>query len=147
MTNAPEPSITTPTIKINRSAGRRMFWSGIAVCLASLIIPALQYSFGSLIVPWYSPILGTIGAGLLMWSFNQRRTVFRGMTCVLLVLLAVMQWHFLVSASKLPEYAGTAHVGDKFPAFETKWSDGTPFTNQDLATGETTVLTFFRGRW
>src|SRR5688500_14294637 len=51
---------------INRSAGRKYFWIGILLCLAGLILVAVQYGAGRLIVPWYSPIMATVGAGFLL---------------------------------------------------------------------------------
>jgi hypothetical protein len=143
-----QPNNPVPTTAMNRKVGRSLFWSGIGLCFAGFIVAALQYgAVGSLIVPWYSPIMATFGAGLLLRSFVQRRTIVRFLGFAFIALLAGAQWYFLTSASKLPEYAGTAHVGEKFPAFETKLADGTSFTNLDLESGPTTVLTFFRGRW
>jgi hypothetical protein len=48
---------------------------------------------------------------------------------------------------KNPAYTGPAVAGQKVPAFAAILADGTPFTEKDLAQGNSTILLFFRGRW
>lgn len=129
------------------SKGRALFWAGIGLCLLGIALYVVDYSLKRLITPWYSPVLATCGVLLLVGSVARRRTVARIVALGLVGLLAVFQWYFLVSLSKLPAYAGPAQAGSKLPAFRTTLADGRPFTEQDLERGKTNVLVFFRGRW
>ena len=130
-----------------RSTGRRYLWSGIALCILSIGLVIVQYSVRLLIVPWYAPVLTTLGALLVIFSFSRRRTVVRLIAAGLLAILAGLEWQFLTSSSKLPEYRGPARAGQSIPPFATMLADGTSFTDDDLRDNRPTVLVFFRGRW
>ena len=96
--------------------------------------------------PWYMPILASLGVVLVAVSLSERRTVWRVFALLVVVLLAGAEFAFLY-AMRLPPYTGPFAEGRPFPAFETRRSDGTPFTQRDLISDRSSVLVFFRGRW
>src|SRR5262249_13454055 len=98
-------------------------------------------------VPWYIPVLTTIGLGLLLVSLSHRRNWWRYVAIGLVAAFCAFEWFALVSFVRLPDYTGPAVAMKKLPAFKTALADGRPFTQADLETGQATVLTFFRGRW
>ena len=130
-----------------RSAGRAAFWLGLGIAVLGLALVVAQFNLKLLFVPWYLPVLGTLGALLLLGSVARRRSVVRILAFGLIAVLAAFEWLFLVSLAKLPAYEGPAQAGRQLPAFETTLADGTPFTDKDFQTGIPTVLVFFRGRW
>jgi hypothetical protein len=136
---------TTPTTS-QRSRGRGYFWAGIGLCLLGPALGAVQYSLKYLFVQWYSPVLATLGALLLLVAVAYRRSIPRLAALVLVTAFAGFQWYFLVSLMKLPEYDGPAQPGKAFPAFHATLADGRPFTDADLRDGRD-VMVFFRGRW
>src|SRR4029078_12585016 len=99
-----------------------------------------------LAMPWYIPILATVGALLMLLSVVQRRGIVRIALLILFVLACGFEWVALMQTST-PKYVGPAQVGDKLPEFNASLADGTSFTNQDFATGKPTALLFFRGHW
>jgi hypothetical protein len=138
-------STTAPPAK--RSAGRGLLWAGIGLSLLGVALCVAQYSLGYLIVPWYLPVLTTLGALLLLCAAARRLTVTRVVVFGLLAAFAGLQWLFFLSHSTLPPYEGPARQGEKLPAFRTTLASGRPFTEEDLRDGTNSVLVFFRGRW
>jgi len=106
----------------------------------------VQFSLQRLTTPWYMPALAVIGVVLVVISLFERRTVWRVLALLAVVLLAGGELALLY-ALRLPSYTGPITVGRPFPAFEAKRADGTPFTQRDLAGDRNNVLVFFRGRW
>jgi hypothetical protein len=137
---------TTPTVE-SRARGRGYFWAGIAACLLGPALVAAQFQLQHLIVPWYSPVLATLGVFLLLAAVFRRRSVPRLIALVLVAAFAGLQWYFLAVLMKLPEYAGPARAGEPIPAFHSTLADGQPFTEADLRDGSRHALIFFRGRW
>lgn len=141
-------SVSTASPPTERAKGRGLLWLGIGLCLLGIALQAVQFGVvKALFVPWYSPVLATLGALLLVCSVVRRRTVTRTIALVLVAALAGFQWYFLGSMMKLPDYAGPAQAGRKMPAFTTATADGRPFTEKDLQGGQYNVLVFNRGRW
>jgi hypothetical protein len=130
-----------------RPGGRGYFWAGLGLCVLGLALGVAQYSLKHLIVPWYIPILTTLGAGLLLYSVAWRRSVVRVLTLGLVVALAGLQWYLLGVLARLPAYEGPAQAGRVIPAFRTTLANGQSFTDEDLRKGTPSVLVFFRGRW
>ena len=97
-------------------------------------------------MPWYLPITGTIALMLVILSLKQKRSVWRFLALVFVLLLTGMEWMF-VFGGRLPAYRGPVAVGKPFPAFATLRADGTPFTERDLGGAQNDVIVFFRGRW
>ena len=135
-------------VTIVRTTGRLWFWLGLAVTFLSLAVYFVQFLVLKQLssTPWYPPIAAMLGAALVYLSYRKRRTWPRLLGLVLLLLLAGLQWFFLLSFSKLPEYAGP-RAGETLPPFQTTLATGEAFTNADLANGIPTVLLFFRGHW
>src|SRR5262249_3821731 len=106
-----------------------------------------QFGLKQLVVPWYMPILGTVGVLLMAASLRQRTTLWRTVGVGLFALLGVVEWYFLLSFTRVPAYRGPAEVGRLIPPFATTTANGRTFTDQDLQDGTPTALVFFRGRW
>jgi hypothetical protein len=130
-----------------RSRGRGYFWAGIAACLLGLALTVAQFALKYLAVPWYSPVLATLGALLLLVAVARRLSIPRVIALVLVAAVAGFQWYALVSLMKLPAYDGPAQPGKPVPAFTATLADGRSFTEADFRDGSRHVMTFFRGRW
>jgi hypothetical protein len=126
--------------------GRRLIPLGLALAALGVIGYAVQIWTQRLTTPWYMPALGMVGAVCLVVSLWKKRTIWRILALLFVVLLAGFEWTFLL-ATRLPAYTGPVVVGQPFPAFATTRSDGTKFTQDDLHDGQNHVLVFFRGRW
>jgi hypothetical protein len=142
VSNMPESSAMP-----QRSRGRGYFWAGLGVCALGLALVFVQISLHQLFVPWYSPVLATIGAFLLFLSVARRRTIPRIAGLVLVALFAGFQWYAIGILSKLPDYEGPAKVGKQLPAFQATLADGRSFTEANFHDGSRRLLVFFRGRW
>lgn len=138
-------STTAPPTQ--RSPGRAWFWAGIGACLLGLAALPAQFGMKYLAVPWYAPVLATLGALLLLLAVARRPGVVRVIALLLVAGFAGLQWYFLVTLTKLPAYEGQAQAGMSFPAFTSTFADGRPFTEADLRDGSRRVMVFFRGRW
>jgi hypothetical protein len=99
-----------------------------------------------LMLPWYVPAAALFGVALVIGSLWKRRTVWRVLALIVVVLLAGFEFMAL-NEMRLPLYAGPIAKGQPFPAFEVRRADGTPFTRNDLIGDQHQVLVFFRGRW
>jgi hypothetical protein len=130
-----------------KSAGRGLYWAGIAVFVLAIAANVGQFAMHIVMVPWYLPALFTLGSVLLLASIVRRRGVLRILTFGLLATLTTFTWVFFISLSRLPAYEGPATVGQKMPEFQTALADGKTFSNKSLEDGQPTVMTFFRGRW
>ena len=129
-----------------RSPGRVLVAAGLGFAALGMAGYAAQLSQHRLTTPWYLPASATLGAVLVAASLWQRRSVWRVLALLLVVLVAGAEWTFLLSL-RLPAYSGPVAAGRSFPAFSTMRADGTPFTRADLEGGPNHVLVFFRGRW
>jgi hypothetical protein len=129
-----------------RSSGR--FWLGLGVAVTALGVLGyvVQLRMERLFTPWYMPGLATLGVLFVVLSLWQRRTAWRFLGLLLVVLLAGAAWAFLL-ALRLPPYTGPVTVGQPLPPFTTTWADGTSLGPGDLQDGQSHVLVFFRGRW
>src|SRR5205807_2396371 len=106
---------------------------------------AAQIAARHLTTPWYLPATAALAVVLLVAALWRKRTVWRVVALVLVVLLAAAEWGFLLT-TRLPPYTGPVAAGQPFPAFTTTRADGTPFTQHDLEGDRNHVLVFFRGR-
>jgi hypothetical protein len=139
MTSAPDVAPDTPN-------GRILLFSGHGLAYVGVVAYMLQISSQRLMVPWYMPIMALLGAALVALSLWKKRTTWRALGFVVVVLLAGTEIAFLF-AMRLPPYVGPISVGRPFPAFEAKRADGGPFIQNDLIGDRHEVLVFFRGRW
>jgi hypothetical protein len=139
---------SAPPVEKRRYPGRTYAVLGIVIALLGLLGYALQiYLLKLLVVPWYAPVFGLVGAGLLVFSLFQARSILRIVGVILFGLLAVGVCYFVLAFSRLPEYTGPVKEKKPFPVFKTVRADGTPFTQKDLRGDKDTVMVFFRGRW
>jgi cytochrome oxidase Cu insertion factor (SCO1/SenC/PrrC family) len=120
--------------------------AGLGLAVLGVAAYAIQVSLQRLMLPWYMPAAALLGVALVVASLWERRTVWRVLALVVVVLLAGFELMAL-SATRLPPYAGPIAVGRPFPAFEARRADGTPFTQNDLIGDQHHALVFFRGRW
>ena len=137
---------TSSTLEPRRASGQFFLLLGIVVAVLGAIGYVVQIKAERLTAPWYVPIAATIGLLLVVVSLWRRRTVWRALVLVLLVLFAGAAWAFMLM-TRLPPYTGPVAVERPFPAFATERADGTPFTQQHLKGEQTSVMVFFRGRW
>ncbi len=128
------------------SSGRLAFWIGLALGLLGPIRYIAEVQAGRLVTPWYLPLMGIAGAGLVALSWVRGRGVVRLLVALFLIVLAGGE-SMLVAISKLPDYDGPVAVGKPFPPFSTALADGSPFTQEDLKGKQSTAMVFFRGRW
>jgi hypothetical protein len=124
-----------------------LFLLGLLCFVAGPVGYFIQIGMKQLTMPWYAPVLATVGVLLMAASFFQRRGVMRAIGLLLFLLMCGFEWLFVLVIAKSPLYEGPAKVGQRVPVFAASLADGTPFTNKDLENGTPTVLLFFRGRW
>lgn len=137
----------SPVSRVNRQPGRWLVWLGLFSCLIGPLLYGILIREKMLLVPWFAPILGTVGVVLLLLALLQARTISRIIVLIVVSLITAFEWFFLFSLSVLPTYAGPAVVGHPFPAFHTQLADGSPFTQDNLKGEQNTAMIFFRGRW
>jgi hypothetical protein len=142
-----EIDAATPT-PAPTSLGRGWLWLGLLLCILPIAAYVVQFNvLQRMFVPWYIPILATVGAACVLVSVTRRRTWPRWTALVLVTLLGGFEWLMLGAAVRLPQYAGPVHAGAKLPTFSTTTAGGEVFANRDLEQGVATVLVFYRGRW
>jgi hypothetical protein len=124
-----------------------LFLLGVLLFFLGPALYVVQISLGHLWMPWYLPLLASVGVVLMLMSAWRRRGVLRIAGLMVFVLLCGVEWYLVLVATKTPLYTGPAQPGRKAPAFAATLADGTPFTNLDLEKGIPTALVFFRGRW
>jgi hypothetical protein len=137
---------TLPVATPRRFPGRSLLALGPALAALGILGYILQLAWRHLAAPWYLPALGTLGVVCVAAALWQRRTVWRWLALVLILLVAGAEWAFLLG-TRLPAYAGPVAAGQPFPEFTTMRADGTPFSRRDLEGDQDNVLVFFRGRW
>jgi hypothetical protein len=139
--------VTTSSISAPRQfRGRLFLLLGLGLAVLGVVAYVAQIALERLIVPWYMPVLASLGVVLVIISLVERRTIWRILALMLVVLLAGAEWA-MIYALRLPSYTGPIAVGRPFPAFETTRADGTAFAQSNLAGDQNNVLVFFRGRW
>jgi FtsH-binding integral membrane protein len=130
----------------HRFRGRLLLLLGLGLAVLGVVAYVVQISLERLIIPWYMPALASLGVVLVVMSLMERRTVWRVLALLTVLLLTGAELAFFY-AVRLPPYTGPIAVGQPFPAFEVSKADGTPFTQSDLAGDQNNVFVFFRGRW
>jgi hypothetical protein len=137
-----DPPIAAP----ERTQGRILLLAGLGIAILGVAAYAVQLNLHRLLLPWDMPAAALLGVTLVFASLRKRRTVWRVLALLAVVLLSGAELAAL-NAMRLPPYAGPIAVGRPFPAFEAKRADGTPFTQNDLIGDQHHALVFFRGRW
>ena len=135
----------------DNTSPRRPVWGlfvlGMITFLLGPLLFLVQLQLRQFILPWYVPLLGTLGLILMLASVLRRRGWVRILLLGGFSVVCGFQWYFLTVKSKVLIYAGPVQVGEKLPVFSTKRADGTAFGNAFLENGQTSVLVFFRGCW
>ncbi len=126
--------------------GRPYAWLGVGAAVIGPVLYTIQIGAKHLTVPWYAPILATVGLALSLFAVVQARSAWRFVGLGLCGLLAAGQW-FVVLSSRLPAYTGPVSVGHTLPEFSATLADGTHFDPSDLVGEQNTAMVFFRGRW
>lgn len=130
----------------DRSQGRLLLLGGLALPVLGVVGFVVQLRLQRLLLPWYLPALALIGVCLVAASVWKRRTWWRVLSLVLVVLIAGAELAAL-NAMRLPPYHGPLVLGKEFPAFDAKKANGSRFTQNDLFGDQASALVFFRGRW
>lgn len=130
-----------------RSAGRGLLWVALGLVVLSVVLCIVQYSLGRLMIPWYLPGLTTLAALLVLVSLLRWRTVVRIVLFLLLAALAGMEWHFLLSAARLPDYAGPGTSRKDAAAVSDHAGLRRSLHRRRLARRRARALIFYRGRW
>ncbi len=137
---------TPTTTEAPRSSGRIFLFFGLALMLAGPAAYAVQLNQKSLVVPWYVLVASAAGVLLVATSLWRRRSVWRILALVLVLLVTGLEGAMLLMM-RTPPYTGPVAAGKPFPAFTTLRADGTSFTQRDLEGDRDNVLVSFRGRW
>jgi hypothetical protein len=126
--------------------GRLLLALGFGLTALGVVVFVVLLRTRHLVTPWYLPLSATLGAACAAAALWQRRTLWRWLALVLVLLVAGAAWALLLT-TRLPAYAGPVTPGKPFPAFATVRADGTAFTQRDLRGDHDNVMVFFRGRW
>jgi hypothetical protein len=129
-----------------RSLGRAWFLIGSALPLLAIVVYGVQFSLKHLTMPWYVPVLSTVGVFLIAGAISERVSVIRIAALGLFAIIAAGQWILIFGPFRLPAYAGP-ETGQTMPAFAAINADGSAFTERDFQKGTDSVLILFRGRW
>jgi hypothetical protein len=116
-----------------------------------------EFRLGRFRMPWYVPVLASVGVLLMGVSFWQRRGVWRGIVLALVLVLCGLEWYVSLVLTRTPDYTGPAQANRKVPAFHATLARsstaqdgqgpaGDVLTDKSLQ-GQNTILLFFRGRW
>jgi len=125
-----------------------LFWAAPLLSIAAIATFFMQvFGAGVMITPWYLPVAGTVAAIVALWMIGRPLRWWRVVVAIGCLLLACLQWAFLLRLSVLPAYAGPIAGGSALPSFHANLADGTEITESDFQQGETSALIFFQGRW
>jgi hypothetical protein len=128
-------------------AGKVPLYSlGLLLLVGGIVIYVVQFNMRQLVVPWYMPIMATVGSLLMLVAYLQRRSALRLAGFILADLVTIVLWLFLLVFTVVPAYAGPG-PGKPLPAFTATLADGRPFSEKDFRQGGPSVLVLFRGRW
>jgi hypothetical protein len=132
---------TLSTTAPRPSAGRLFLGLGLLLTVLGIVGYIVQLSMGRLFTPWYVPISATVGLVCVFLALGKRRTVWRWLALVLVVLFAGAEWAIMFGA-QLPAYTGPIAVGKPMPVFTTVRADGTPLTQRDLVGEKNNAMVF-----
>jgi hypothetical protein len=128
--------------------GWPLFLFGVLVFFAGPLTYAVQLGvLHQTVMPWANIVLPSVGVLIMALSLVRRFSIWRTLGFVFFLVLAALQWVFLLVMAKTPLYTGPAQPGSELPAFATKFADGRSFSNNDLGANDNTIFLFFRGHW
>ena len=137
-------STTSPPLAPPKTGGRLILWIGILAPFIGFGLYLLQVTAAKqLWMPWYAPILATLGTLLILLSLGRRFGIGRLIALLLVGAIAAGQWWFILVYARLPHETGMVVKDQPFPAFTaTRASDGSDFTQDSLKGKQNTVLVF-----
>src|SRR5947209_20389841 len=94
-------TISPPVAGTRRFPGKLYLALGICLVFLGPVLYMVQIWARILRAPWYAPALATAGVALLLLAVLRKVTVWRIAALALCIALAGLEWHFLVSLSKL----------------------------------------------
>jgi peroxiredoxin len=125
-----------------------LFWGGALAAVALLPIFFLQAFWAkALFTPWYLPIGGTIAALVVIYALSRGWRWWKVAIAAVCVMLAGLEWLFLLGLTVLPQYDGPVAAGSPLPGFHATWADGSTFDESSFQQNRPTALVFFQGRW
>lgn len=146
MTTVLETAIDAPKAQTPRRP--LLVWVAPLLSVAAVAAFFMQvFGAGVMITPWYMPVAGTVAASLGLWTIGRPLRWWRVLVATGCLLIACLQWAFLLGLTVLPIYAGPIAGGSALPSFHTNLADGTEITESFFQQGETSALIFFQGRW
>ena|SRR5947209_2599514 len=137
----------TATPAVRGHAGALVMGLGLLLAVLGPILYAVQFRAGKFFVPWYVPILSTIGLILIILALRQQLGAWRIVGFIFVAGLAGLEWAFLLFFSRLPQYSGPVVSGRPLPPFAAALASGAPLTQDNFKGEQATALVFFRGRW
>jgi hypothetical protein len=123
------------------------FLVGVLLFIAGPALYAWQLSAGRLTMPWYLPVMATLGLLFMARAVWLRPGVIGIIGLLLFAALCGLEWFGMLVLMNTPDYTGPAQVGKQVPTFVAALADGTTFSDKDLENGKSTILVFFRGHW
>src|SRR5919112_152763 len=94
-----------PTPPTHRSRGHLFLLLGLGLAVVGVVAYLVQLKLQRLTFPWYMPALALLGVVLVIASLWEKRTVWRVLALVAVVLLAGFELTAL-NAMRLPPYTG-----------------------------------------
>lgn len=145
-TTAHTASVESPAA--HPPAKARLVWLGLAIAVASIVVFFVQvFAAKRLITPWYLPIGGTLAGLFAIAGAVERRRWWAWLIATVCVLLAGLEWAFLLFATILPDYTGPLALEGKLPEFHARLADGSAIDRTYFERGRPTAVIFFQGRW
>ncbi len=139
---------SVPSSGAGPASVRVRFWVGAALAVSLIPIFFAQVFWASLLVtPWYVPIGGTLAALMVLSAIGRPRRWWRIGVALLCVVLAGLEWCFVLFLTVLPAYSGPVTSGRAVPAFHASLADGSEISESYFQQGKPTALVFFQGRW
>ncbi|HEY2894803.1 MAG TPA: redoxin domain-containing protein, partial [Pirellulales bacterium] len=147
-TTVHSPSVNPSPAAAEQPARASLVWLGLAIAVASIVVFFVQV-FGAkrLITPWYLPIGGTLAGLLALAGAVQMRRWWAWLIAIVCVVLAGLEWAFLLFATVLPAYTGPVAVEGKLPEFHARLADGSIIERTYFERGRPTAVIFFQGHW
>ena len=126
--------------------GTRPYLMGMFLVLVGWCFYVWRFSQANLVLPYYLPVIVTVGFGVMVRGFLQKRSILRVLGLILALLMTLVAWMIIFGLS-LPKYDGPATVGATAPAFEAQLAMGGDFQASNLKDGKNRIIVFYRGIW